>query len=101
MELTCCKCVYLADSLIASRVLLLCFCIRPSNSSDLPSTHWSLSSVSLAPFCFNLPLMMLRSPLISSFVIKFRDFDIECSVQRLVEVIPWNGSTVNEPIALQ
>ena len=56
---------------------------------------------SLAPFCFNLPLMMLRSPLISSFVIKFRDFDIECSVQRLVEVIPWNGSTVNEPIALQ
>jgi len=60
---------YLAAFLIASRVSLVCFWIRPSNSSDLPSTHWSLLSVSLAPFCFNLPLMMLRSPLISSFVI--------------------------------
>lgn len=44
--------------LIASRISLLCFSIRPCNSSDLPSAHWSLSSVSLACFCFNLPLMM-------------------------------------------
>jgi hypothetical protein len=57
----------------------------------LALAHWSLSPVSLAPLCFSLPLMMLRSPLISSLVIKFRDFDVEGSVPR-------NGSTANGPI---
>ncbi len=42
---------------------------RPSSSSCLPSTHWRSSSVSLAHFCFSLPLVIFQSPLISSVFI--------------------------------
>jgi len=53
----------------ASRVSPVRFWIRPSNSSHLPSAYWRSSSVSLAHFCFNLPLVMFQSPLISSVVV--------------------------------
>src|ERR1017187_10084844 len=61
------------DSLItfstASRVSPVRFWIRPTSSSCLPSTYWRSLSVSLAHFCFNLPLVMFQSPLTSSVVI--------------------------------
>src|SRR5512133_2864117 len=41
----------------------------PNSSSCLPSTNWRSSSVSLAHFCFSLPLVMFQSPLISSLFI--------------------------------
>src|ERR1039457_1672941 len=43
--------------------------MRPKSSSCLPSAHWRSSSVSLAHFCFSLPLVMFQSPLTSSVFI--------------------------------
>src|ERR1022692_3160871 len=46
--------------------------MRPISSSCLPSVYWRSLSVSLAHFCFNLPLVMFQSPLTSSvFIIRF------------------------------
>src|SRR5450432_3909343 len=53
----------------ASRFSPVRFWMRPTNSSYLPSAYCRSSSVSLAHFCFILPLVMFQSPLISSVVI--------------------------------
>src|SRR5664279_3183988 len=45
--------------------------MRPNSSSCLPSAHWRSSSVSLAHFCFSLPLVMFQSPLTSSLFILY------------------------------
>src|SRR5450759_265742 len=56
--------------------------MRPNISSCLPSAYWRSSSVSLAHFCFNLPLVMFQSPLISRVVIMVFDLLLFVLIRR-------------------
>ena len=65
----------------------------PSNSSCLPSTYCKSSSVSVAHFCFSLPLVMFQSPLISSVFILFVGFFVPVRRQRDGEKLQLSSRT--------
>src|ERR1019366_5597081 len=61
--------------------------MRPNSSSCLPSANWRSSSVSLAHFCFSLPLVIFQLPLISSLFVRVRFVFRRCRRQRDGQVL--------------